>query len=235
MSAIFVLPVCLAYWPRKYTTCVDPTTIILTKFEVDMTIDCWVIAVLICVTLWPWPMTFWSSTVAAHGGSRVQPWHHIWRQPSVFRDVKLESLSGVELSCPDVVVKRTSVSSRRVFRQLNVSVLWVCAFIVLDEQHFECKVVFCTVDLLRVFSKAVLTLHYVIVNYLLKIAFCLLYAFSAIYAFGALTLLVGGRKGIRPVNNLVVGCWHGYLSGARCRVAYGLAADATATHCLLLQ
>ena len=32
----------------------------------------------------------------------------------------------------------------------------------------------------------------------------------------------------------VVGCWHGYLSGVRCRLAYG-PADATATHCLLLQ
>jgi len=24
MSAIFLLPVCLTYWPRKYSTCVDP-------------------------------------------------------------------------------------------------------------------------------------------------------------------------------------------------------------------
>jgi len=31
-----------------------------------------------------------------------------------------------------------------------------------------------------------------------------------------------------------VGCWCGYLSVARCRFAYG-AADATVTHCLLLQ
>ena len=31
---------------------------------------------------------------------------------------------------------------------------------------------------------------------------------------------LGGRKGIRPVKNWVVGCWHGYLSGARCRLAY---------------
>ena len=31
----------------------------------------------------------------------------------------------------------------------------------------------------------------------------------------------------------MVGYWHGYLSGARCRFAYG-PADATATHCLLL-
>jgi len=41
-----------------------------------------------------------------------------------------------------------------------------------------------------------------------------------------------GRKGIQPVKNWVVGCWRGYLSGARCRLAYG-PADATATHCLL--
>ena len=45
---------------------------------------------------------------------------------------------------------------------------------------------------------------------------------------------LGGRKGIRPVKNRVVWYWHGYLSGARCRLAYG-PADATATHCLLLQ
>jgi len=31
----------------------------------------------------------------------------------------------------------------------------------------------------------------------------------------------------------VVGCWHGYLSGARYKLVYG-PADATATHCLLL-
>ena len=30
-----------------------------------------------------------------------------------------------------------------------------------------------------------------------------------------------------------MGCWRGYLSGARCKLAYG-PADATATHCLLL-
>ena len=31
----------------------------------------------------------------------------------------------------------------------------------------------------------------------------------------------------------MVGCWCGYLSGTRCRLAYG-PDDATATHCLLL-
>jgi len=45
---------------------------------------------------------------------------------------------------------------------------------------------------------------------------------------------LGVRKGIRPVKNWVVGCWRGYLSGARCRLAYG-PADSTATPCLLLQ
>jgi len=45
---------------------------------------------------------------------------------------------------------------------------------------------------------------------------------------------LGGRKGIRPVKNRVVGCWCGYLSGTRCRLAYG-PAGATAAHCLLLQ
>ena len=32
---------------------------------------------------------------------------------------------------------------------------------------------------------------------------------------------LGGRKGIQPVRNWVVRCWHGYLPGARCRLAYG--------------
>jgi len=45
---------------------------------------------------------------------------------------------------------------------------------------------------------------------------------------------LGGRKGIRPVKNWVVGCWHGCLAGMRCRLAYS-PADATATHYLLLQ
>jgi len=46
MSAIFLLSVCSTYWPRKYTTRVDPTLIISTKFEVDMTIHCRVTAFL---------------------------------------------------------------------------------------------------------------------------------------------------------------------------------------------
>ena len=53
-------------------------------------------------------------------------------------------------------------------------------------------------------------------------------------AFSVLTLLVGRQEGHPACRKRVVGYWHGYLSGARCRLAYG-PADATATHCLLLQ
>ena len=49
----------------------------------------------------------------------------------------------------------------------------------------------------------------------------------------ALMLLVGRQEGHPACKNWVVGYWRGYLSGARCRLAYG-PADATATHCLLL-
>jgi len=47
------------------------------------------------------------------------------------------------------------------------------------------------------------------------------------YAFSALTLLVGRQEG-HPAckKNWAVGCWHGYLSLARCRLAYD-PADAT--------
>ena len=49
------------------------------------------------------------------------------------------------------------------------------------------------------------------------------------FAFSALTLLVGRQEG-HPAckKNWVVRCWRGYLSGARCRLAYG-PADATST------
>ena len=54
------------------------------------------------------------------------------------------------------------------------------------------------------------------------------------HAFSALTLLVGQHEGHPACKKLSGGFWHGYLSGTRCRFAYG-PADATATHSLLLQ
>jgi len=53
-----------------------PTSIIPTKFEVDVTIHCRVIAFCLLirhVTLWPWPLTFLPWTVDVHGGSRALP------------------------------------------------------------------------------------------------------------------------------------------------------------------
>ena len=53
-------------------------------------------------------------------------------------------------------------------------------------------------------------------------------------AFSALMLLVGRQEGHPACKKLQ---WWGagvVISGARCRLAYG-PADATATHCLLLQ
>jgi len=41
-------------------------------------------------------------------------------------------------------------------------------------------------------------------------------------------LLVGQQEGHPVCEKRVVGCWHGYLSGARCRLAY-CPADDTAT------
>ena len=53
-------------------------------------------------------------------------------------------------------------------------------------------------------------------------------------AFSALTLLVGWQGGHPACKKLSGGVLARYLSGARCRLAYG-PAGATATHCLLLQ
>jgi len=50
-----------------------------------------------------------------------------------------------------------------------------------------------------------------------SVAYCMWFIVTA---FSALTLCwLGGRKGILPVKNWVVGCCHGYLSGVQCRLA----------------
>jgi len=57
-----------------------------TKFEVDMTIRCLVIALLLlirCVTLWPWLLTFWPWSMIVPGGSRGQPLHQVWRSYAI--------------------------------------------------------------------------------------------------------------------------------------------------------
>jgi len=70
-------------WPTDLESILHastPTSIIPTKFEVDMTTHCRVIAFCLLirhVTLWLWPLTFWPWTVAVHGESRNQPWHQV--------------------------------------------------------------------------------------------------------------------------------------------------------------
>ena len=72
-------------WPTDLESVSRDARIALTvstKFEVDTTIRCLVIALLLLirhVTLWPWPLTFWLWSVVIHGGSRDQPLHQVWR------------------------------------------------------------------------------------------------------------------------------------------------------------
>ena len=54
--------------------------------------------------------------------------------------------------------------------------------------------------------------------------------FTCLQCFDAVGWATGRASGLQKT---VVGCWCGYLSGARCRLAYG-PADAIATHRLLL-
>ena len=70
----------LTDWPRKYTTRVDPQ--VDNSHQVwswyDHTLPSYSIFVCWYVT-WLWPLTFWPWTVVAHGESRDQPCHQVWR------------------------------------------------------------------------------------------------------------------------------------------------------------
>jgi len=74
----FLLPVCLTYWPRKYTTRVDPS--VDNSHQVwswyDHTLPSY--SVFVC-RYSTWPLTFWPWTVVIHGESRDQPCHQVWR------------------------------------------------------------------------------------------------------------------------------------------------------------
>jgi len=80
MSAIFLLPLCLTYWPKKYTKRVDP--------HVDNSHQVWSwydhtlpsYSVFFCrYGTWPCDLDLWPVTVVIHGGSRDQPCHQVWR------------------------------------------------------------------------------------------------------------------------------------------------------------
>ena len=92
-----------------------------------------------------------------------------------------------------------------------------------------------------VFSKLLSVVYYPVLRVVLLTKSLWSYALTFICTgstdkntFSALTLLVGWQEGHPACKKRVVGYWHGYLSGAICRLAYG-PADATATHYLLLQ
>ena len=53
---------------------------------------------------------------------------------------------------------------------------------------------------------------------LLLSVFVLWFSFLELFPSVLWCCWFGGRKVIRPVKNWVVGCWHGYLSWARCRL-----------------
>ena len=80
MSAIFLLPVCLTYWPNKYITRVDP--------HVDNCHQVWSwydhplpsYSVFVrWYVMWPCDLDLWPWAVVIHGGSRDQPCHQVWK------------------------------------------------------------------------------------------------------------------------------------------------------------
>ena len=79
-----------------------------------------------------------------------------------------------------------------------------------DAAFCQNSLTFCSVCYQSPFQQQALCLHYAVLYLPLVLWRCWL----------------GGRKGIQLVKNWVVGCWRGYLSGARCRLAYD-PADAT--------
>jgi len=88
MSAIFLLPVCLTYWPRKYTTRVDPQAD--NSHQVwswyDHTLPSYSVFVCWYVTwLWPWPLTL----------NSCRTWRVTW--PTLPPSLKTLCLSVLEL------------------------------------------------------------------------------------------------------------------------------------------
>jgi len=64
-----------------------------------------------------------------------------------------------------------------------------------------------------------------------SVAICTFVLFISLGEFSSVLWLcwLGIRKSIQPVKNWVMRCWHGYLSGARCKCFAYNPADATAT------
>ena len=139
-----------------------------------------------------------------------------------------------------LTTKRSSQLVRRWRRPLTRSAIssYSPTHTGMTQLHDDCHVVYSALCLNGTRQIISIKAGYPLKRYPLKEVWLLYYSLSRdlchLSAFSALTLLVGRQEGHPACKNWAVGCWHGYLSGARCRLAYG-PADATATHCLLLQ
>jgi len=130
----------------------------------------------------------------------------------------------------------TACHVNAVFLRNSVVVIWY------DEMWCWCVIFALSVTLLALLIQCNLLLRICKIPYVcLQYESCVSFGFSCsvntllLFAFSALMLLVGWQEGhLACKKPWVVGCWHGYLSGPRCRLAYG-PADAMATRCLLLQ
>ena len=95
----------------------------------------------------------------------------------------------------------------------------------------SCKIFRLTVRSLvwhrRILSAAILEMHLLLHNFM---CFLKMQACPVLTRHG----IVCSTRWCYIDSIVYVGCWHGCLSGARCRFTYG-PADTTATHCLLLQ
>jgi len=92
MSAIFLLAVCLTYWPRKYTTRIDPHGDNSHQvWSWKMTIHCRVKVFCLLiryVTLWPWPLTFDLLTL-----NSCHTWRVTWPTlPPILKTLRLFAL-----------------------------------------------------------------------------------------------------------------------------------------------
>ena len=104
MSAIFLLPVCFTYWPRKYTTRVDPHD---NNSHKVWSLPSYSVFVWWYVT-WPWPLTF-----------------DLWPLTFDLWPFDLEQLTWIGVMCltslPSFKTIRSWVMSYNVFRWLPLN------------------------------------------------------------------------------------------------------------------
>ena len=75
----FPTPICL-FTIRLLLATTTIKSRLLSSVTLPKALDC---VNFLCVTLWPWPSTFWSLTVTTHGVSRDQPCHQVWSPTAI--------------------------------------------------------------------------------------------------------------------------------------------------------